>query len=54
MSKTVHVGSASQFNSLVQSSTIVVTDCMHTPLILRPKLIISDAHKDFDPRVLIL
>ncbi len=27
MTKTVHISSASQFNSLLQSSTIVVTDC---------------------------
>ena len=41
MSKTVHIGSSSQFTSLLQSSKIVVTDCMsqglrHAPLACFP------------------
>ena len=41
MSKTVHIGSSSHFTSLLQSSKIVVTDCMsqglrHAPLACFP------------------
>ena len=30
MSKTVQIGSSSQFHKLLETSKIVVTDCMHT------------------------
>ena len=36
MSKTVHIGSQSQFASLLQSSKIVVTDCMSQVLTYAP------------------
>jgi hypothetical protein len=45
MSKTVHISSAAQFDSLINSSTIVVTDCeLNTPHLPHYSRVCFDPH----------